>query len=310
MNMASARVVAFIPVLSLLAAHPVLAQRPPVVRDVRVALNAHNFAAAEQAVERYKQSKGVDSAYLEALSWLGRAKLAARDYDAADRYAAQTRKLALDLLKTRKLDADASLPLALGASIEVQSQVLNARGQKSEAVAFLQQEIRSYGDTSIAARLNKNLNQITLVGQRPLPIEMKEWIGLKPPALASLQGRKVLLFFWAHWCGDCKQQAPVLAQLKREFGDKLTILAPTQPYGYVAGGEDAPRADEIKYIDEVRREFYSGLDGMTVPVSELNFKRWGVSTTPTLAVLDAKGIVRLYHPGKMTYAELLPYVRD
>jgi predicted transcriptional regulator len=29
-----------------------------------------------------------------------------------------------------------------------------------------------------------------------------------------------------------------------------------------------------------------------------------VSTTPTLVILDRAGIVRLYHPGAMTYEEL------
>jgi hypothetical protein len=47
---------------------------------------------------------------------------------------------------------------------------------------------------------------------------------------------------------------------------------------------------------------------MTVPVSEENFKAWGASTTPTLALIDRLGIVRLYNPGRMTYEELAPKV--
>ena len=42
----------------------------------------------------------------------------------------------------------------------------------------------------------------------------------------------------------------------------------------------------------------------TVPMTEQNHKRYGVSTTPTLVILDRQGIVRLYHPGMMTAAEL------
>ena len=47
---------------------------------------------------------------------------------------------------------------------------------------------------------------------------------------------------------------------------------------------------------------------MSVPVSEESFKAWGASTTPTLALIDRLGIVRLYHPGRMTYEELAPKV--
>jgi hypothetical protein len=81
-------------------------------------------------------------------------------------------------------------------------------------------------------------------------------------------------------------------------------LAPTQYYGYIGGGEDAPRDKEKPYIERIRREFYSDLIDVPVPLSEENFKIYGASTTPTLAMLDKSGIVRMYHPGRMSYEEL------
>jgi thioredoxin-related protein len=50
------------------------------------------------------------------------------------------------------------------------------------------------------------------------------------------------------------------------------------------------------------------LGEIPVPVSEKNFQVYGVSTTPTLVLIDAAGVVRLYHPGKMNYEELAPRV--
>ena len=82
------------------------------------------------------------------------------------------------------------------------------------------------------------------------------------------------------------------------------MVAPTQRYGYVARGEEAAPSDETKYIDEVRRKFYSDLLNVTAPISEENFKNYGASTTPTVVLIDRQGIVRLYHPGTMSLEEL------
>ena len=59
------------------------------------------------------------------------------------------------------------------------------------------------------------------------------------------------------------------------------------------------------YVKDLERmkQFYGDLK-MTVPLSEDNFKNWGCSTTPTLALIDRQGIVRLYHPGDMSYDDL------
>jgi thioredoxin-related protein len=89
----------------------------------------------------------------------------------------------------------------------------------------------------------------------------------------------------------------------------LTVVLPTQHYGYVAGGEDAPEAVETAHIGKVRKEFYGTLQGLT-PLSKENFRAYGCSTTPTLVLVDRAGVVRLYHPGKMTYEELLPHIKS
>jgi thiol-disulfide isomerase/thioredoxin len=177
--------------------------------------------------------------------------------------------------------------------------VLAARGQRTEAVSYLQEQLKTYRATSINARIQKNINLLSLEGK---PAPALENVSLP-------KGKPALLFFWAHWCGECKGEIPILARLKAEFESKgLSIVAPTQKYGYVAGGIDAPPDVELRYIEQVRQKFYAEILSTPAPVSEENFRRYGASTTPTVVLVDRAGIVRLYHPGRMSYEELRPLV--
>ena len=276
-----------------------------IVDDVRLALARNSFSAAESELNSYRNQRGLTAEYVEAYSWLARAALDQSQYDQAAAYAKQTKGMVLDQLKQRLLDADEHLPVALGAALEVQSQVLAARGQRAQAVALLRSALQTYGNTSIHDRLAKNLNLLFLPGKPAPPLKSDQFLGAKAPPLAALKGSPVLLFFWAHWCGDCKAEAPVITQLRSEFAAKgLAVIGPTRLYGYTARSDHPSAADELQYIDAVRHRFYSGLLDMPVPVSKYNFDTYGASTTPTLVLLDRTGKVAMYHPGALSYAEL------
>ena len=276
-----------------------------IVENVRFLLSQNNFAAAESQLDSYRSQRGVDGEYLDAYSWLARAAMDAGQYDQAAAYAKQTKTLAVDELKKRPLDAEPHLPLALGAALEVQSQVLEARGQRTQAVALLQSALRTYGTTSIRDRIQKNLNLLSFQGKVAPALKEDQFLGAALPAAAQLKGSPVLLFFWAHWCGDCKAEAPIITQLRSEFAPKgLKVIGPTRFYGYTAQVEHASQSDELRYIDAVRHRFYSGLLDMPVPISKYNFETYGASTTPTLVLLDRTGKVAWYHPGALPYDQL------
>jgi thiol-disulfide isomerase/thioredoxin len=276
-----------------------------IVDNVRIALMQNNFSAAEAALNSYRTQQGVTAEYLDAYSWMGRAALDQGQYDQAAAYAKQTHALVVEQLKRRSLDADAHLPTALGAAIEVQSQVLAARGQRTQAVALLQSALRTFGTTSIHDRLQKNLNLLSFQGKLAPALKSDEFLGAKLPLPSQLKGSPVLLFFWAHWCSDCKGEAPIITQLRSEFSGKgLQVIGPTRLYGYTAQIEHASATDELRYIDAVRHRFYSGLLDMPVPISKYNFETYGASTTPTLVLLDRAGKVAMYHPGALPYDQL------
>jgi thiol-disulfide isomerase/thioredoxin len=288
-------------------------QATTVVRDVRVAVACTSwpcspkadFSGGEAILAKYRAAEGDTSQALEALSWLGRAALAGNNLDKAYAYATDAYDLAVKRATAPALAGDISLENALGAAIEVQAQVRAAQGRRSDAVYFLQRELDRYRNGPLHMRIQKNINLLSLQGQPAPALEVAAELGSPTPTFAQLKGKVTVLFFWAHWCGECKQQGPILSKLLEEHrAAGLTIVAPTQRYGYTIKRAPATPEAELAYIAQVRDQFYGFLGDEAVPVSEANHKRYGVSTTPTLAVVDRQGIVRVYHPGIMTADEL------
>jgi thiol-disulfide isomerase/thioredoxin len=281
-------------------------QKVTIVDYVRATLSVGDFSAAQSGLAKYKAAGGVTPEYLEALSWVGRSQIGKNDAAGAEKTATDVRKMALEQLKQRKLDAEPHLPLALGAAIEVQAKALVAESQRDQAVGFLKAELKQWTGTSIHDRIQKNLNLLTLEG-KPVPeLDVAQSIpGHVAKPMSAHRGHPVLIFMWAHWCVDCKNEIPIVQKLEAKYGARgLVVVAPTQHYGYVQGGQDAPRDVETKYIGQIFGQYYAGLGPVEVPLSERNFARFGVSTTPTIVLVDGKGIVRLYNPGNATYEEL------
>jgi len=288
------------------------AQTTPFALQIRNASLAGDFATVRQVLAKARTAMGTTPQYIEALSWLGRGYLNAKDFNAADHNAEEVRKLCLEQLTHRKLDAEPALPLALGASIEIHAAVAAALGRRDESVVFLREEAKRWYATSIRARIQKNLNLLTLEGKPAPPLEVTHAVtSRKLETLAQHRGHPVLLFFWAHWCSDCKNEIAIIARLEQQYGSRgLAVIAPTQHYGYVAGGQDAAPAVETNYIKSVYAQYYAGLGNLETPLSEENFASYGVSTTPTIVLIDARGIVRLYNPGTISYDQLAAKVES
>jgi thiol-disulfide isomerase/thioredoxin len=102
--------------------------------------------------------------------------------------------------------------------------------------------------------------------------------GAFPPSPSDLRGRVVLLDFWATWCAPCRIVAPRLSALQERYGAQgLTVL-----------GVSAEEADEIQaFVRRLPMRYAVGVDKAAETA-----RRYGVTSLPTLVVVDRRGVVR------------------
>ena len=267
------------------------------VRLVRLKLSAGDLASAVSAVEDYKEKHGADAEYLDAMGWLARGAEMLKQPDAAAAYVAELRR------EIREEKPDLVIPL--GAAIEVEGKLRVAREGRGSALRFLEEEFARAKDVALRSRIRKNINLLSLEGQPAPELNRTDFIGPEPPSLASLKGKPALLFLWAHWCGDCKAQAGALSRILRKYRERgLVVIAPTRYYGTGAENKPATPAEEKAHMAKVWAEAYAGLEGVSVPIDTDTMVRYGVSATPTYALIDRKGVARFYSPTRLSEAEL------
>ena len=131
------------------------------------------------------------------------------------------------------------------------------------------------------------------------------------PGPKEVKGKVVLLFFWAHWCADCKAESPTIAKVLDKYRSQgLTVIAPTRRYGFVEAGRPAAPDKELRHLIEVRNTYYGFLRDEPVPVSAANYEQYGVASIPMYVLIDRQGIIRFYHAGRMTEDELEAAIRQ
>ena len=293
-----------------LAAGAFAAVDNPTLASLRKQALAGEYEPVKAEVERLRPAQQtVTPEWLAAISWAARAAGAAGQWNDAVGYADEAYEGSFELIAgPSQLDSSNHLATAVGAAIEVLGRAQDASGDRPAAIAYLHEQREKFRGTSIEERIQKNYLLISLDG-KPMPrLDAPRHLGpRKPPATADLRGKVTVFFFWAHWCGDCRKQRPILLDLYRKYNGKgLEIVGPTKLYGYISEGTDATPEAEFAYIAREFSAKYPIPEWMPVPVSAKNFVDFGVSTTPTLVVVDRQGIVRLYHPGWMTREELEP----
>jgi cytochrome c biogenesis protein CcmG/thiol:disulfide interchange protein DsbE len=121
----------------------------------------------------------------------------------------------------------------------------------------------------------------SLIGKAAPAIKGKQWLGEKP----VLDGKIVLVAFWAPWSVPCRKYIPELERLQKKFGDKLAVV-----------GVTSESEAEIADMSEPKLDFASMLD----PKAELA-AAVGVTSVPYVLLVDPKGVVRYQgHPTAIT----------
>ena len=109
----------------------------------------------------------------------------------------------------------------------------------------------------------------------------------------DLQGRAVMLNFWASWCEPCRAEMPTLQQVADLYGaDKLLVLA-------INFKEPAARALQ-----------FAKTTGLKLPVLLDTTGRaagqWGVKVFPTTLMLDNRGQARHRIKGEVDWTSNAP----
>jgi len=273
------------------------------VRAVRLKLSAGDLASGEAAVESYRGANGTDAEYLDAVGWLARGAQMLGRPDLAAGWVAQLRR--------EIPEEKPELIVPLGAAIEVEGKLRAARDGRGGALRFLNGELARARDIALRCRIRKNVNLLALEGQPAPQIGYADSLGSARPLLSELKGSPVLVFLWAPWCGDCKAQAATVSAVYRKYSPQgLAVIAPTRFYGWGAEGKPATLVEEKVAIEKVWAETYKGLEGVPVPIDTETVVRYGASATPTFALVDRAGVVRMYAPTRLSEAALSKMIEE
>ncbi len=126
-----------------------------------------------------------------------------------------------------------------------------------------------------------------------LPFSLKD-LDSNPVALSDFKGDPVLLFFWATWCGSCKEDIVLLEKFAEGKQGQLQILT------LVIDGESERRVRRVvkKYK-------------ITVPVlldrNEKIARAYGITMVPTVFLINREGFIEGKIAGQRAWDEPLAF---
>lgn len=109
--------------------------------------------------------------------------------------------------------------------------------------------------------------------------------------LSDLQGRPVILYFWATWCGSCTFEMPIIDAFYQEKADTgLVVLAIN-----IGQGEETVQ----EFITEGGYTFPVGLDG-SMDIG----RAYRLLAFPSTFFIDSEGVIRNIRMGPISHETL------
>lgn len=208
------------------------------------------------------------------------------------------------LEEVRKLAVEAPSPrLYVDATSKLADVLLEAK-QKPAALKTLETAILSNAinfknerdQRYIRPALDRKLSQMRLQGEIAPELTIVKWIEQAPVKVSQLQGRVVLIDFWATWCAPCLAAFPRLREWHEKYKDRgLVILGVTKYYGR-GEGRAMTVNEELNYLERFKKQ-YSIPYGVAVTDTDNNHRIYGVYAIPTAVLIDRQGVIRFLTTG-------------
>lgn len=113
--------------------------------------------------------------------------------------------------------------------------------------------------------------------------------------LSDLKGKKVILNFWATWCGPCQQEMPDMEAFYKEHKENVEILA----INYTPS-EKGGREEKVSNFAKEKGITFPILLDKNIDVTTA----YKVITIPTSYFIDTKGVIQDKFIGPMTQKEM------
>ena len=154
------------------------------------------------------------------------------------------------------------------------------------------------------AREGGREQQLGLYDYGPAPelVGIAQWLNSKPLTLAQLRGNVVLVEFWTHGCGNCRNVLPHVNRWYRTYRDQGFIVIGIHTPEYLFEHDPARLQQQVREL------------GITYPVAQDNSSAtWNAYENqfwPAAYLLDRRGRIMLKQFGEGDYDRTETAIRD